>query len=131
QACRTCPQCAETLLGPEPIGTNGQPVPTVCENCKQSNIREQVLRNIAAEALLLLSTGVVPIRDNTNEAPAAPISPPKQDDSDRLSQEYQGFQPHRPFLCVRCKRSGVPCAPGRRRCAECICILVAFGPDDG
>ncbi|KAK1476842.1 uncharacterized protein CCOS01_03748 [Colletotrichum costaricense] len=131
QACRTCPQCSETILGPEPIGTNGRPVSTVCENCRQGNVREQVLRNIAAEALLLLNTGVVPTRDNTGEASVAPVSPPKQDDSHRLSQEYQQFQPYRPLLCVRCKRPGVPCAPGRRRCAECICILVAFGPDDG
>ncbi|KAG7079921.1 hypothetical protein JMJ78_0007024 [Colletotrichum scovillei] len=120
-----------TILSPEPIGTNGQPVSTVCENCRQANIREQVLRNIAAEALLLLSTGGVPTRDSAGEASVAPVSPPKQDDSHRLSQEYQQFQPHRPFLCVRCKRPGVPCAPGRRRCAECICILVAFGPDNG
>ncbi|OHF02315.1 hypothetical protein CORC01_02308 [Colletotrichum orchidophilum] len=127
QTCRTCPQCAETLLGPEPIGANGRPVPTVCENCRQSNIREQVLRNIAAEALLLLHSGAVPVHDSANRTP---YSPPKEEESRTLSWEYEEFQPHRPSLCVRCKRPGVPCAPGRRRCAECISILIAFGPDE-
>ncbi|KAK6225434.1 hypothetical protein QIS74_01481 [Colletotrichum tabaci] len=123
QAVRVCPQCREVPLGPGPV-VNGQPTYPVCEECRQTNIRQQVLRGIAAEALVELSRRAVvhsPGRADREEAGRRrDLSEPRP-----VPKATQGF------LCLRCKRPGVPLAPGRRRCVECICVLVAFGPDKG
>ncbi|KAK1988391.1 hypothetical protein LZ30DRAFT_540812, partial [Colletotrichum cereale] len=123
KAVRVCPQCREAPLGPGPI-VNGEPTYPVCESCRQANIRREVLRGIAAQALVELSQRVA-------------HQPPKDDDpvEDVRGQALNGLGrlPKRPqqFVCLRCKRPDVPLAPGRRRCVECICILITFGPDEG
>ncbi|EFQ35136.1 hypothetical protein CGRA01v4_01744 [Colletotrichum graminicola] len=123
KAVRVCPQCRDVPLGPGPI-VNGEPTYPVCESCRQANIRRQVLRGIAAQALVELSQRV------TSRAP-------EQNDQvqDVRGQFLNGLGrlPKRPqeFTCLRCKRPHMPLAPGRRRCVECICILIAFGPDGG
>ncbi|KAJ0162582.1 hypothetical protein CTA2_4320, partial [Colletotrichum tanaceti] len=69
QVVRVCPQCREVPMGPGPV-VNGQPTYPVCEACRQTNVRQQVLRGIAAEALVELSRGAVvhsPGRANQGE----------------------------------------------------------------
>ncbi|KAK2045742.1 hypothetical protein LZ31DRAFT_495037, partial [Colletotrichum somersetense] len=126
KAVRVCPQCRDVLLGPGPV-VNGEPTYPVCEDCRQSNIRRQVLRATAAQALVELSRRV------------ASLAPPERND-DQAQEDVRGrflnglgHLPKRPqeFACLRCKRPNTPLAPGRRRCVECICILIAFGPDEG
>ncbi|OHW96492.1 hypothetical protein CSPAE12_04872 [Colletotrichum incanum] len=119
---RVCPQCREVPLGPGPI-VNGEPTYPVCEKCRQANIRQQVLRGIAAQALVEPSQRVAAHRPGYNYQA-----------QDVRGQACNGLGPvpktPQQFLCLRCKRPGVPLAPGRRRCTECICILIAFGPDE-
>ncbi|GJC83632.1 hypothetical protein ColLi_06470 [Colletotrichum liriopes] len=115
-------QGREAPLGPGPI-VNGEPTYPVCEKCRQANIRQQVLQGIAAQALVALSQRVAAHRPRHNDQA-----------EDVRGQACNGIGPvpktPQLFLCLRCKRPGVPLAPGRRRCTECICILVAFGPDE-
>ncbi|KAK2053781.1 hypothetical protein LY76DRAFT_629326 [Colletotrichum caudatum] len=129
KAARACPQCSREVvvpLGPGPVA-NGERTQPVCEDCRQSNIRRQVLRATAAQALVELSGRV------------APPAPPERDDG-RAQGDVRGRLPNglgplperpRGPACLRCKRPDTPLAPGRRRCVECICILIAFGPDEG
>ncbi|GKT56399.1 hypothetical protein ColTof4_09055 [Colletotrichum tofieldiae] len=119
---RVCPQCREVPLGPGPI-VNGEPTYPVCEKCRQANIRQQVLQGIAAQALVALSQRVAAHRPRHND---------QAEDVRGQACSGLGPVPKTPqlFLCLRCKRPGVPLAPGRRRCTECICILIAFGPDE-
>ncbi|KAK2011845.1 hypothetical protein LZ32DRAFT_490880, partial [Colletotrichum eremochloae] len=120
---RVCPQCMEVPLGPGPI-VNGKPTYPVCGNCRQTNIRRQVLRGIAAQALVALSKRV---------ASRAPEHDDQVQDVRGQFLNGLGRLPKCPqeYTCLRCKRPDMPLAPGRRRCVECICILIAFGPDEG
>ncbi|KAK2028254.1 hypothetical protein LX32DRAFT_664044 [Colletotrichum zoysiae] len=126
KAVRVCPQCREVPLGPGPV-VDGEPTYPVCEDCRQSNIRRQVLRATAAQALVELGRR------------AASLAPPERN-GDRAQEDVRGRflnglgrlpQRAQEPACLRCKRPDAPLAPGRRRCAECICILIAFGPDEG
>ncbi|KAK1596724.1 uncharacterized protein LY79DRAFT_587949 [Colletotrichum navitas] len=121
KAVRVCPQCMDVPLGPGPI-VNGEPTYPVCENCRQTNIRRQVLRSIAAQALVELSQRVDSCAPGQND---------QMQDVRGQFLNGLGRLPKRPqeFTCLRCKRPHMPLAPGRRRCVECICILIAFGPD--